>query len=188
VGIIIFGASGAGSTTLGREIARRLKYQFLDIDDYLWCWSTKIPLTVTRSQEERTRLLMDDIKKYPNFVISGTIFSDRELFEPLLNLAVFITSAPAVCAERVRIREHARWGKRVLPGGDMYKATRFHGDVNDYVANALKYESADVSTFSRRLHEQWIADLQCPVLRVGGTNGISQNADWVISQFIRTIE
>jgi len=27
MGIIIFGASGAGSTTLGREVAQRLKYQ-----------------------------------------------------------------------------------------------------------------------------------------------------------------
>ena len=41
MGIIIFGASGAGFTTLGREIAGRLKYQYLDIGDYLWCWNTK---------------------------------------------------------------------------------------------------------------------------------------------------
>jgi len=182
MGIIVFGASGAGSTTLGKEISRRLNFQYLDIDDYLWCWNTAIPLTVVRPREERTRDLMDAIKKFPKFVIAGTIFSDQNLFEPLLDLAVFISTPADVCAKRVHARECARWGKRVLPGGDMYKVTRFHGDFDDYVANAQRYEAADASKFSRKLHEQWIADLPCPVLRVDGTKDVSQNIDWVISQ------
>jgi len=125
MGIIIFGASGAGSTTLGKEVARRLNFQYLDIDDYLWRWNTAIPLTVVRPSEERTKGLMDDIKKYPDFVIAGTIFSDKSLFEPLLELAIFISTPADVCAERVHARELARWGERVLPGGDMLKPLGF---------------------------------------------------------------
>ena len=109
----------------------------------------RIPLTATHSPDERTNGLMNGIKKHPNFVISGTIFNDRQLFHPLLELAVFISTPSEVCAERVRIREYARWGKRVLPGGDMYKITRFHGDANDYIANAQRYETAEVSKFGR---------------------------------------
>jgi len=182
MGIIIFGASGAGSTSLGKEIARRLDYHHLDIDDYLWRWDTEIPLTVTCSREERAQRLMNDIKKHPDFVISGTIFTDRDLFEPFLDFAVFISTPPNICAKRVHAREHARWGARVLPGGDMYKTTRFHGDFNDYVANAQTYETADASKFGRYLHEQWIADLPCPVLRVDGLTDVSRNAEWIISQ------
>jgi uridine kinase len=137
-------------------------------------------------QEERTRHLMDDIRKYPDFVISGTIFNDKELFEPLLNLAVFVSTPANVCAERVYTRECRRWGERVLPGGDMYKTTRFYGDFNDYVANAQKYETADVSKFGRKLHEQWIADLSCPVLRLDGMNNLSKNTDLVVAHFINT--
>ena len=188
MGIIIFGASGAGSTTLGKEISQRLNFRHLDIDDYLWCWNTKIPFTVVRSREERTARLMNDIKKHPQFVISGTIFSDKELFEPLFDLAVFVSTSADICAERVRIREHARWGERVLHGGDMYKTTRFHGDFNDYMANAQKYETADISKFGRKLHEQWIADLPCPVLHVDGMNNLSENADWIVAQFIKATE
>ena len=169
MGIIVFGASGAGSTTLGKEIARRLKFQHLDIDDYLWLRDTEMPLTTVRPSEERTELLMNDIKKDPEFVISGTIFNNSKLFENLFDLAVFISASAEVCAERVRVRELARWGNRVLPGGDMYKNTRFHGDSDDYIANAQKYETADVSKFGRKLHEQWISELPCPVLRVDGT-------------------
>ena len=78
MGVIIFGASGAGSTTLGKEVANRLGFQYLDIDDYLWRWDTEIPLTITRSQAERAKNLMDDIKKYPKFVIAGTITTGEE--------------------------------------------------------------------------------------------------------------
>ena len=183
MGIIIFGAPGAGSTTLGKEIAKQLNFQYLDIDDYLWRWDTELPLTVTRPREERTESLMNDIKKHPKFVIAGTIFNDRNLFHPLLDMAVFISTPAEVCAKRVRIREHARWGYRVLPGGDMYKTTRFHGDVSDYIANARRYEEADASKFGRKLHEQWIAELPCPVIRVDGLKSISENADWIIMQF-----
>ena len=184
MGIIVFGASGAGSTTLGKEVAGRLNFQHLDIDDYLWRWDTEIPFTVTHPPEERTEHLMSAIKKHPKFVISGTIFSDRKLFHPLLDIAVFISTPVQVCAKRVRAREHARWGERILPGGDMYKSTRFHGDSKDYLINAQKYETADVSKFGRKLHEQWISELPCPVIRMDGTKVISENADLVIEQFL----
>jgi len=33
-GIMVFGASGSGTTTLGRELAQILGFAHLDIDDY----------------------------------------------------------------------------------------------------------------------------------------------------------
>ena len=184
MGIIIFGASGAGSTTLGKEVAKRLNIQHVDIDDYLWRWDTEIPLTVTRPPQERTTRLMNAIRNHFNFVISGTIFNDRELFEPLLDLAVFVSTPANVCAERVHAREHVRWGERVLPGGDMYKMTRFHGDFDDYLENAQRYETADVSKFGRKLHEQWVANLPCPPLCLDGIIDVGENADKVIARFV----
>jgi len=182
MGIIIFGASGAGSTTLGKEVAGLLNFEHIDIDDYLWRWDTAIPLTVTRPSEERTELLMNDIKKHPDFVISGTIFSNKNLFEHLFDLAVFVSTPAEICAQRVHAREFSRWGKRVLPGGDIYKATRFHGDLEDYLANAQRYETADVLKFGRKLHEHWISALPCRVMRVDGSKYISENDNQIIKQ------
>ena len=105
------------------------------------------------------------------------------MFHPLLDMAVFVSTPAEVCAKRVRTREHTRWGERILPGGDMYKTTRFHGDVNDYIDNALRYETAEVTKFGRKLHEQWIAELPCPVICVDGTKCISKNTSWIIAQF-----
>ena len=64
----------------------------------------------------------------------------------------------------------------------MYKTTRFHGDADDYIANAQRYETAEVSKFGRKLHEQWIAEIPCPVIRADGTKSICENAGWVIAQ------
>ena len=65
----------------------------------------------------------------------------------------------------------------------MYKNTRFHGDYNDYLSSAQGYETADVTKFGRKYHEQWISELLCPVLYVDGNKCISDNADEIINQF-----
>jgi len=43
-GIMVFGASGSGTTTLGREFAKILGFTHLDIDDYFW-EKTDVPYT-----------------------------------------------------------------------------------------------------------------------------------------------
>jgi len=35
-GIIVFGASGSGTTTLAKELARVLNFAHFDADDYYW--------------------------------------------------------------------------------------------------------------------------------------------------------
>ena len=46
-GIILFGSSGSGTTTLGREVARRLGFPHYDLDDYLWRKDTPLPFSAT---------------------------------------------------------------------------------------------------------------------------------------------
>lgn len=83
-GIIIFGAPGLGKTTLGKELARQLNLQHLDLDDYYWCWNIEvIPFTIFRPREEIIEHLMRDISKYPYFVMSGSMGSIHGLFNPL---------------------------------------------------------------------------------------------------------
>ena len=50
--IHIFGASGAGTSTLGRAVAEKTGYTFLDSDDYLWM-PTDPQYTTKRPSEER---------------------------------------------------------------------------------------------------------------------------------------
>ena len=47
--IHIYGASGSGTSTLGRKISEELGYKFMDTDDYFWLptdpkYTTKVPV------------------------------------------------------------------------------------------------------------------------------------------------
>ncbi len=52
--IHIFGASGSGTTTLGRKICSELGYCFMDTDDYFWL-PTNPKYTTKRDKKERER-------------------------------------------------------------------------------------------------------------------------------------
>lgn len=177
-GIIIFGAPGAGDTTLGKELAKLLSFQHFDLDDYWWGWDTKIPFTVFRPRKERIELLMNAISKYPYFVMSGSMYSIRESFASLFDLAVFITAPTTVRMERIQVRELSRFGGRILTGGDMYE-----GHLK-FLEQAEQYDTGESPQCCLKQHEQWISQLNCPVLRVDGTKQISKNVTYVAETFL----
>lgn len=176
-GIILFGPMGVGDTTLGKEVAKRLAYPHIDLDDYHWRWDTPIPYTVFRSKEERTESILQAISKTTHFVMSGSMWSIRKSLEPFFSMAVFMTASPEICAGRLRTRELARWGDRVLPGGDMYKK-------KDYLALSEEYNSDIRPQMCRLQHEQWCQELPCPVLRINGEKPIAVNAEIVVKEFL----
>ena len=54
--ILIFGASGAGTTTVGKNLAEILDYIHLDVDDYYWEKTTP-PFQVKISLDPKERRL-----------------------------------------------------------------------------------------------------------------------------------
>gem|GEM_PF-333789 len=178
-GIIIFGAPGSGTTTIGKEVAKQLGFQHFDLDDYIWRFDTKIPYTISTPCEERIQLLMNDISKFPHFVMSGSMDSFNAPFVSLFDLAVYNTAPVEIRAERFRTRELARWGDRVLPGGDMYEALH----QGDYLAIARQYEISGPPYANRKMHEQWAAILPCSVLSIDGTLPVAENVALIIDQY-----
>jgi len=173
-GIIVFGAPGAGSSTLGKELAQQLNFQHLDLDDYFWRWDTEIPYTLFRSDEETYELVRGDIAKSQHFVLSGSLGeSDRKMYEPLFDLAVFITVPSEIRVDRLRSRTFSKFGNRVLPGGDMYEKN------NNFIESSANYETNG----RLKQHEQWIEELPCHILCVDGMKGISENAEWIAEQY-----
>ena len=174
-GIIIFGAPGAGSSTLGKALARRLNFLYLDLDDYFWRWDTKIPYTLFRTNEETYKLVMDDIAKSRHFILSGSIGeSNRKMYEPLLDLAVFITAPSGIRVDRLRSRTFSNFGERVLEGGDMYAQN------NRFIESAANYETNG----RLKQHEQWIEELPCRVLCVDGTKDVFENVERITEQYL----
>src|SRR4029453_11100594 len=69
--IHILGASGSGTTTLGRAFAERLQCPHVDTDDYFWV-PTNPPFTQQRARTERQQLLLDDLTAQDAWVVSPT--------------------------------------------------------------------------------------------------------------------
>jgi len=161
-GIIIFGASGSGTTTLGREIAGLLDFTHLDADDFFW-EDTVIPYNVKRPREERIKKLMDAIKECRGFVLSGSICGWDEPFLPLFDLAIYVATATDIRIERLKAREYSHFGDRICEGGDMYDNHR------NFIEWAKTYDTAGIDQRSHALHMEWAKLLRCPMIRVNGT-------------------
>ncbi|MDR2515112.1 MAG: hypothetical protein LBD02_07915 [Christensenellaceae bacterium] len=78
--------------------------------------------------------------------------------------------------ERVRAREAALFGQRLLPGGDL------HENHLRFLAQVADYDGGEPPAVCRRRDEQSIARLRCPVLRVDGGKPIAESAAWIMGQ------
>ena len=152
--IHLFGAAGSGTSTIGKRIAAEMGYLHMDTDDYHWL-PVEPFFTRKRPIPERLMLMEDDIAASPGAVVSGALI-------PLFTLCIRVDTPRDVRLARIKTREYARFGQRILPGGDMYLQ---HLDFLDWAA---LYDTGDVTVRSKALHDQWQKQLQCPVLTVNG--------------------
>jgi len=173
-GIIVFGASGSGCTTLGRELARLLNFEHFDTDDYFFV-PTDPPFTQERSLHERVALLCSAIKG--NFVLSGCIREWGNAFDSMLSMAVFVKTPTEVRLQRLEKREYERYGDRIRPGGDLYNR---HQKFIEYVAT---YDGGGMDTRSLASQEAWASTLVCPIVYVNGAIDWHENAKSVAVQF-----
>ena len=159
--IHILGASGSGTTTLGRALAKRLQCPHFDTDDYFWL-PTDPPFTHQRERTERQRLLLDDLTAQGHWVVSGSLCGWGDVAIPLFELVVFLTIPHDIRMARLRQRELQRFGERILPGGDMYESSQA------FLAWAASYDNGGLDIRSRRRHEEWLSTLPCPMLGFEG--------------------
>lgn len=174
VRIHITGASGSGVTTLGAALATSLAVPQFDTDDFYWL-PTNPPFTTKRPASERVTLLSKKLTSQPGWVLSGSALKWGEPLEPLYNLVVFLTLDSALRMERVRQREHTRYGQRIEPGGDMVEASAA------FLAWAATYDTAGEEQRSRAAHEAWLAARTVPVLRLDSSKPVPELMDAVLS-------
>jgi len=165
--ILIVGASGAGTSTLGQALERECGYKWLDTDDYFW-QPTDPPFIQSRPREERVSLLTSDLEKYPKCVLSGSLGVWGDVFIPRLDLVVFLDTPTDIRIARLEKREYERFGERIRKGGDMYE------NNTAFIEWAKTYDTNTLPERCRALHEAWFKRLTCPLLRLDGTRPVDE--------------
>ena len=101
--IHVMGASGSGTTSLGRALAERLDIAHLETDDFFWL-STDPPFTTPRDADRRIGLLLDEVARHEGWILSGSALKWGRPLEPLYDLIVFLRIDPELRMARIRAR------------------------------------------------------------------------------------
>jgi hypothetical protein len=78
--------------------------------------------------------------------------------------------------DRLRYREHLRYGPRIQPGGDM------HRQHLEFMEWAKSYDTSKAPVRSLDLHNSWIRRLDCPVMELDSTNSVEELCDRICRQ------
>lgn len=175
-GIMIMGSSGAGKTTLGKMVAKELRYAYVDIDEYIWRKDTEILFSAMYPKTEKINRLMEAISNCEHFVMAGSMNSFHEYFDPYFELVVHLHADAQTRVKRVHERELGWFGKRVLEGGDMYEAhQKMLSDIAGY--------DYGIGGCTLQQHETWLESLECKVLRLDGTDRLEKNLNSIVEVY-----
>ena len=166
--IHIYGASGSGTSTLGRKICEELGYKFMDTDDYFWL-PTNPKYTTKRSNEERRALMKKDISENDNVVISGSLVDWGDELIPLFTLAIRLVTDTEIRIKRLKIREKKKFGDRIIPSGDMY------ANHIEFIEWAKKYDTGSVNMRSKAKHDEWQKMILCKQIVLDGADDLEEN-------------
>ena len=157
--IHVFGASGAGTTTIAKNISTQLGYKHLDSDNYFWL-PTDNPFTIERESSECLKMMDKDLSQNDKWVLSGSIASWGNILVPYFDLVIFVYVPTEIRLERLKKREHERYGNEVNDGGSRHKETQ------EFLAWAAAYDDGSRDGRSLPKHEKWLENISCPILRI----------------------
>ena len=167
IGIQICGLNGCGKSTLGRALAERIGFHFIDNENlYFSRANTDEPYINPKSRADVERLLMDEVFQHPNFVFSAVKGDYGKDIIPMYDYVVVIEVPKEIRSQRVRNRSFQKFGCRMLMGGDLYdQEERFFQMV---------------ASRSDEYVDSWLQTVKCPIIRVDGTKSIDENVKHII--------
>ena len=169
IGIQICGLNGCGKSTLGKVLAEKIGFHFIDNENlYFSRTNTNEPYTNAKSRIEVERLLMEEVSKHPDFVFAAVKGDYGKDIIQIYDYIVMMEVPKNIRARRVRNRSFQKFGDRMLMGGDLHSQEEAFFQMvdsrqDDYV-------------------ETWLQTVNCPIIRVDGTKPIEDNVDYIIKE------
>ena len=167
IGIQICGLNGCGKSTLGKALAEKLDFHFIDNENlYFARGHANEPYPNPRLEEEVERLLISEVTEHPNFIFSAVRGNYGKEIIPMYNYVVVIEAPKEIRSQRVRNRSFQKFGERMLIGGDLYEQEEAffrmaESRKDDYVEN-------------------WLKMVKCPIIRIDGTKRIEENVQLIV--------
>lgn len=149
--ILVTGASGSGTSTLGQAVAREIGAKFIEADDHFW-FPSDPPYQRRRPPAERLDSLLEALRGCSPAVVSGSVVDWGLELEDSFSLVVFLSVPIEVRLARLRRRELERFGK--IDEG--------------FLEWAAQYEEGRLPGRSRAIHEKWLSRRSCPKMRIEG--------------------
>ena len=173
--ILLFGASGSGTTTLGNEIEKRTDFKHLDVDDYYWK-KTNPPFQVKIPLAERNENLKADFINVENVVISGSMVSWGKEWETSFDLAIFIRLEKTERMERLKKREMERYGEKLIMDKNIQRNSKAFLEWTD------QYENPNFNGRSLKIHKNWIELLKCKTLTIDGKMELNEKVKTILNE------
>lgn len=171
MGLILCGLNGSGKSTLGRALAEHIGWHFIDNEDlYFPKADPEHPYASERTKTEIEALLLAEVRRDEHFVFAAVRGDYGEAVQTYYRAAVLIEAPREIRMARVKARSYARFGERMLPGGDLCESEQQFFDM--------------VAARPENYTEQWLARRDIPVLRVDGTKPIGENVV-IITEWLR---
>ena len=174
MGILICGLNGTGKSTLGRMLADRMGFEFIDNEDLFFPKTDpSYMFSSPRSEEEAIRLLEEKIGVNNRFIFAAVKGNYGDKLIASLDYVVLIDAPKQIRSQRVRDRSYQKFGDRILPGGDLYdKESKWFSLIDSRPENYV----AD-----------WLETVDCQVIRIDGMLPVEQNVDYLVSLLSKEI-
>ena len=166
MGILICGLNGTGKSTLGRKLADRIGYQFIDSEELFFPDKDSLgdffnPL----SKEQAIQLLENRISNEDHFVFASVKGGYGAVLISKLTNIILIDVPKQIRNQRVWERSYQKFGERILPGGDLLDSE------NGWFKKVESRPEDYVTT--------WLETVGCPVIEIDGTQPIEKNIDYL---------
>lgn len=172
--IHIFGAPGAGVTTLGKTLAAHLGYAHFDTDDYHWFTEDALPYKRRRNPDHRRQLLTRDLDASDRWVLSGSLCGWGDVFIPRFDKVVYLWLPAELRTKRIAERETLRYGTaRITDGGDL------HAVFEKFQTWAAAYDETSDNIRSRSKELEWLSALRCHTQRI--------EADYTVERLVEMV-
>ena len=167
--ILFIGASGSGTSTLGKLLSDILNIFHFELDDLFWK-PTEVPFTQFRSKVELKELIEKKLFINNSWIISGDPSEWEVGIESKLTKVIYLECPTEIRVKRLNERELKKQGKKMLKGGINYP------NHIKFIEWAKKYDEGGISGRTKYKQEQWIKKLNCEIHRLNTALSIEELA------------